>query len=189
MVSSRAGSSDISSMERCRPGAKRRARLVRNFSTRSGDALRRAGFCARSDIRQPPPAEASRRKADNDAIRDRAFVGIVIVARELHVLDAFHPGAQYVDTRIAGDVVFVVIPGGQAAEDQRHGDHILDAMVAVGGIGERSGFVDDAHGRFMGADGDGGNIFYAPPIAVICRCRSWPLPPPSGRGIPQGMKS
>jgi hypothetical protein len=38
----------------------------------------------------------------------------------------------------AATVVFVV-GGGEAAEDERHGDHVLDAVVAVGGIVERAG--------------------------------------------------
>ena len=51
------------------------------------------------------------------------------------------------------DGVFVV-GGGEAAKEQRNGDHVLHAMVAVGGVGERAFLVDDAQAGFVGADGD-----------------------------------
>src|SRR5690606_35676111 len=43
---------------------------------------------------------------------------------------------------------------GEAAEDQRNRDHVLDAVVAVGIVGERAGLVDDAYARFLGFDHD-----------------------------------
>ena len=52
-----------------------------------------------------------------------------------------------------GDGVVVVF-GGEAAEDEGDGDHVLDAVVAVGGIVERALLVDDADAGFVGADGD-----------------------------------
>ena len=39
----------------------------------------------------------------------------------------------------------LVMVGRQPAEDQRHGHHVLDAMVAVGRVVQRAGLVDDAH--------------------------------------------
>src|SRR5258706_2751742 len=80
---------------------------------------------------------------DGDGVGDRALVGIEVVLRETLILDADHLRAQSVDPRIGGHVVLVV-RGGQAAEDQRHGDHVLNAMVAVGRVGERGRLVDDA---------------------------------------------
>ncbi len=61
--------------------------------------------------------------------------------------------AQRVDARIGGDRVGVVVCG-QAPEDQRHGDHVLDAVVAVGVVRERPGLVDDAHAGFLRLDHD-----------------------------------
>ena len=37
---------------------------------------------------------------------------------------------------------------------ERHGDHVLDAVVAVGGIVERALLVDDADARLVRADRD-----------------------------------
>ena len=55
--------------------------------------------------------------------------------------------------RIGGDRVGVVVRG-QAAKDQRHGHHVLDAVVAVGVIGQRAGLVNDAHAGFLRLDLD-----------------------------------
>jgi hypothetical protein len=47
------------------------------------------------------------------------------------------------------EIVLVVL-GGQIAESQRHGNHVLQAMVAVGRIVERALLADDADGGLMG---------------------------------------
>ena len=47
-----------------------------------------------------------------------------------------------------------VVGGGEPAEDQRHGDHVLNAMIAIGGIRERPGLVDDAHAGLLRLDDD-----------------------------------
>ena len=44
--------------------------------------------------------------------------------------------------------------GGELAEDQTDGGHVLNAMVAVGGIVQRPGLIDDADRRFLGGDHD-----------------------------------
>ena len=86
-------------------------------------------------------------------ICDRALPGIEIIARVALVLDADHLGAQRVDTRVPGDVVFVV-GGSEIALDQADGNHVLDAVVAVGGVVERSLLVDDADRGFVRDDLD-----------------------------------
>ena len=90
---------------------------------------------------------------DLDRIADEALVRGVVVRRELRVLAHFHARAQRVDARIGGDGVLVV-RGRQPPVDQRDGDHVLEAVIAVGGIGERAGLVDDAHARFLRLDHD-----------------------------------
>src|SRR5688572_14614023 len=65
-----------------------------------------------------------------ERIGDRALLGIVVVAREALVLDAHDVLAQRVDARIGRDAVLVV-GRGQPAENERHGDHVLDAVIAV----------------------------------------------------------
>ena len=44
--------------------------------------------------------------------------------------------------------------GGERAEDEADGGHVFQAMVAVGGIRERAGLVDDAHRGFVRGDLD-----------------------------------
>ena len=39
--------------------------------------------------------------------------------------------------------------GRQVAMDQGDGDDVLQAMIAVGGVVQRAGLADDAHGRFL----------------------------------------
>ena len=80
-------------------------------------------------------------------------MGIEIILGELLVLDAHHLIAQAIDARIIGDVVFIV-GGGESAVDQGHGHHVLDAMVAIGGIVKRALLVDDANRRFLRSNGD-----------------------------------
>ena len=98
---------------------------------------------------------------DGEGVGDGALGGVVVVGGELRVFDAGDGGAEVVDARapdgIAGDGVVVVF-GGEAAEDQGDGDHVLDAVVAVGGVVERALLVDDAHAGFVGADGDAGYV-------------------------------
>ncbi|MCY1393452.1 hypothetical protein D9M71_83480 [compost metagenome] len=51
------------------------------------------------------------------------------------------------------EAVFVVL-GLQIAEGQGHRHHVLQAMVAVGGIGQHALLGNDADGRFLGGDDD-----------------------------------
>ena len=53
----------------------------------------------------------------------------------------------------AADGVLVVV-GGQVAVDQRDGDHVLEAVVAVGRVVERAGLADDPDRRLLGRDHD-----------------------------------
>src|SRR5207244_4217973 len=90
---------------------------------------------------------------DRDGIGDRALRRIEIVPGKLLILDAYHLVPQRVDPRVGGNAVFV-IPRQQTAVDERHGGHVLDAMVAIGWICERTLLVDDADGRFVCANRD-----------------------------------
>jgi hypothetical protein len=78
------------------------------------------------------------------------FSGVVVVAGELRVLDAVDLVAQQIDLRVRGDRVLVVC-GGEPAVEQRHRHHVLDAVVAVGGVVERALLVDDADRRLVGS--------------------------------------
>ena len=86
-------------------------------------------------------------------VTDVALLRIEIVFRVLLVLNDFHLFAQRIDARIAGDVVFVVCRS-QATKDQRHGGHVLNAVITICRIIERSGLVNDAHACFLRFDND-----------------------------------
>ncbi len=92
-------------------------------------------------------------EVDGDPVGDRALLGIQVVGAELLVLHTLHLFAQCVDTGVGRNIVLVV-GCREPAVNERHGDHVLDAVVAVGGVVERPFLVDDADGRLVGADHD-----------------------------------
>ena len=61
--------------------------------------------------------------------------------------------AEGVDARVGGRGVLVVFCGEGAFEERDRG-HVLEAVVAVSRVRERTGFVDDAGARFLGLDVD-----------------------------------
>src|SRR5471032_3404470 len=97
-------------------------------------------------------------KLDGQRISDRTLLRIVIILRELRVFHAFHLRAQGVNALILRYAVFV-IRSGQATMDHRHGDHVLNAVIAVGGVIERTLFIDDTNRRFVRADRDLLDVF------------------------------
>ena len=80
---------------------------------------------------------------DAQRVGNGTLVGVVIVRGEGRNFDALHLGTQRVNALVEGDLIFV-IGGGKPAEDERDGDHVLHAMVAVCGVRERPFLVDDA---------------------------------------------
>ena len=76
----------------------------------------------------------------------------MIISSEAGLFDAFDFGAKGVDARSRSHSVFVV-GSRQPAEEQRNRNHILHAMVAVGGVRERAFLVDDAQAGLVRADG------------------------------------
>ncbi|MNP14938.1 hypothetical protein D3C76_1072770 [compost metagenome] len=50
-------------------------------------------------------------------------------------------------------IIFVVL-GDQVAERQWHRGHVLDAVIAVSGIGQRADLGNDADRRLLGGDDD-----------------------------------
>ena len=86
-------------------------------------------------------------------VTDVAQRGIEIVFCELLVFAHRHLVTQLVDARVAGNGVFVV-GGGQAPEDHRHGDHVLDAVIAIRRVIERPCLVDDANAGLLRFDND-----------------------------------
>ena len=86
-------------------------------------------------------------------VGDGALFRIEIILRPFFFLDALHFAAQRIDTRIARDIFFIV-GRSEVALNQTDSAHVLNAMVAIGGIIERAFFVDDADGGFVGGDDD-----------------------------------
>ena len=114
---------------------------------------------------------------DEERVADGALRGVVVVDAEALVLDAEDLGPECVDARVGGGFVGAgrwlgrsgilkgnVIDGrkmvdslalrGQLAKDQRVRDHVVDRVVAVGEVVQRSLLVDDAHGGLLRADAD-----------------------------------
>src|SRR4030095_9280941 len=86
-------------------------------------------------------------------VGDGAFLWIKIILRVTGILDADHLVGEPFDARIAGDIIFVVIRR-EFAEDQSDGGHVLNTVIAVRWIMQRSGFVDDSDRRLLGNDRD-----------------------------------
>ena len=87
-------------------------------------------------------------KKDLNAVADRTLRRIQVIDGKLFTLDDLHLVSKQVDARVASDRVLVVF-GGQAAENERHRDHILDAMIPVSRVVERAGLFDDPFAAFL----------------------------------------
>lgn len=96
-------------------------------------------------------------EGEGEGAGDGAFFGVEVIGGEAGVFNAGHPGAELVDARVGGDGVFVV-GGEEAAEEEGDGDHVLHAVIAVGGVREWAGLVDDAEAGLVRAEGDGGDV-------------------------------
>src|SRR5262249_36830151 len=88
---------------------------------------------------------------------DRSLLRIMIVGGIRRLFNAFYSGAQSVDPWIGGDFIFVVSCC-ESAKDQRNGNHVLHAMIAVGWISQRAFLVDDAETGFVCANCDATNV-------------------------------
>ena len=92
---------------------------------------------------------------DGETVGDGTEGRVVVVSGELGVLDALDLLAEGLDELRGGGLGTVrVVAGGQAAEGQHDGAHVLDAVVAVGKVVHRLELlVDDADAGLVGADG------------------------------------
>ena len=78
-----------------------------------------------------------------------ALFRVVVVGSKLPVFRHLHFLPERIDARVGGNGV-LVIPGGEAAEDQGDGGHVLDAVVTIRGVIQRAGLVDDTHACLLG---------------------------------------
>ena len=85
---------------------------------------------------------------DLHGVGDGAFVRFEIFAGVARVFAHEHLRAEGVNARVGGGRVLVMV-GGERAEDQADGGHVLQAMVAVGRVVQRPGLVNDAEGGFV----------------------------------------
>src|SRR6187402_1633125 len=86
-------------------------------------------------------------------VTDITLIWRVVLLRVRGILAYLHLPTESVDAWIASNIVLVV-SSSESTEDQRDGNHVLNAVVAVGGIRERTGLVDDANARFLGLNHD-----------------------------------
>ena len=86
-----------------------------------------------------------------DRVADIAFVGIEVILRVTLVFCDLHFVAKCVNARVTGDVILVV-RSRQSSKDHGHGNHVLEAVVAVGRIIEGPRLVDNAHARLLRFD-------------------------------------
>ena len=103
---------------------------------------------------------------DLHGVGDRALGRIKVILAPLAIFNAHHFVTQGVDARIRGDTVLVV-SSGQVTFKQADGSHVLDAMVAVGGVAQRALLVDDANCGFMCGNDDILDLVDAVPDLIV----------------------
>src|ERR1700730_5931877 len=93
------------------------------------------------------------REKNLNGISNRAFSRIEIITGKTGVFFDFHLGTQLVDQRIFSRFIFIILSG-QAAPDERYGDHVLDAMITISRIEKWAALIDDALTGFLGFNED-----------------------------------
>src|SRR5258708_40039572 len=86
-----------------------------------------------------------------DGVCDRTLVRIEVVEAVTFVLVDVHARTKSIDPGICGNFVLIVI-GRKLTENQSNGSHVLQAMIAIGGIIQRAGFIDDAKAGVAGGE-------------------------------------
>ena len=94
-------------------------------------------------------------------VGDGALVRFQVFAAVARVFDDDHFVAQFVDDRMGGVELIFVLLGHQVTERQWYGGHVLQAVVAVGGVGQLADLGDDADRRLMGGDHDAVDVMQA----------------------------
>jgi hypothetical protein len=90
---------------------------------------------------------------NRERIGDEALFRIVVINRELLLVDASDLSAKCVNARIGGSSVGVRL-GCEPAEDERVRNHVINVVVAVRKVVQRALLVDDAHGSFLSTNSD-----------------------------------
>jgi len=96
-------------------------------------------------------------KCDLQGVANVTLIGSMVLSGEAGILNTLHLGAERINAGIRGNFVAVVLSN-EAAVDQGHGNHVLDAVVAVSVVVQGSLLVNNAHGSLLGADADMLNV-------------------------------
>lgn len=97
---------------------------------------------------------------DLDGVGDGSFVWIEVIGAVLGIFGDFHFFAEGIDAGIGGGFIFVMVRG-EVSVNEGDGDHVLEAVVAIGRVMKWTGFGDDADGGFLGFDGDAFDVVEA----------------------------
>ena len=95
------------------------------------------------------------------SVRYGTHVGIVVGSCEFGVFDTGNTPPQFLNKGRRGGLGPIgIICGVETAKDEHGGYHVLDAMIAVGEVVHGFMlFVDDTDAGFVGAAGDGFDVF------------------------------
>lgn len=90
---------------------------------------------------------------DLDSVGNAALSRVQVADRVGLVLSDFHLLSQGVNSGVLGEVILVVVSG-QVAKDETNGSHVLQAVIAISGVDERTLLVDDANSGLVGLNVD-----------------------------------
>ena len=151
--------------------------------------LRRGGGDGRSDTRpRLSPCWMPSREEHLHRVGDRALVRVEVVPGDTAgSRRTFIFCAQRVDARIGGGRVLVVLGRQRRRGSAPTADHVLDAVVAVGGVVERAGLVDDPDRRLLRLDHDALDL--VEPVLDLRDAARSRTRRRSGRGTRRGRRS
>src|SRR5437660_6628912 len=75
-------------------------------------------------------------------VRYRSLVCTEVVPRVARILRHFHALPQSVEAGVGRGFVLVIV-GREIAAEEAHGDRVLEAVVAIGSVAQRTALVDD----------------------------------------------
>ncbi len=90
---------------------------------------------------------------DLNSVGNAALSRVQVADRVGLVFGDFHLLSQGVNSGVLGEVILVVISS-QVAKDETDGSHVLQAVVTISRVDERTLLVDDANSRLVSLDVD-----------------------------------
>src|SRR5690606_11231432 len=92
-----------------------------------------------------------------DGIADRSLLGVVVISCIPRLFHTFNLLAEGVNARISRDGIGVV-GGRETAKDEGNGNHVLNAVIAISIVVERTLLVNNTDGSFLSPDLYVGNV-------------------------------